>query len=78
MLNRRVLDLVLITFPGTTRVVQQKSQRDVLVATDQEVNNRVYADIADEQELYDYKRKIARELMQDQANAFYKKQKSGL
>ncbi|RDK88900.1 DUF4407 domain-containing protein [Marinirhabdus gelatinilytica] len=59
-------------------VVQQKSQRDVLVATDQEVNNRVYADIADEQELYDYKRKIARELMQDQANAFYKKQKSVL
>jgi len=59
-------------------VVQQKSQRDILVATDQEVNNRVYADIADEQELYDYKRKIARELMQDQADAFYKKQKGVL
>ncbi len=56
-------------------VVQQKSQRDILVTTDQDVNNRVYADIADEQELYDYKRKIARELMQDQADAFYKKQK---
>jgi hypothetical protein len=59
-------------------VTQQKSQRDILVTTDQEVNNRVYADIADEQELYDYKRKIARELMQDQADAFYKKQKSVL
>ncbi|MAK34776.1 MAG: hypothetical protein CMC15_01180 [Flavobacteriaceae bacterium] len=59
-------------------VTQQKDQRDVLVTTDREVNNRVYADIAEEQELYDYKRKIARELMQDQANAFYKKQKGVL
>jgi len=57
-------------------VVQQKAQRDVLVTTDRDVNNRVYADIAEEQELYDYKRKKARELMQMQADAFYKKQKS--
>ncbi len=59
-------------------VSQQKAQRDVLVTTDREVNNRVYADIAEEKELYDYKRKIARELMQMQADAFYKKQKSVL
>ncbi|MFT5238987.1 MAG: hypothetical protein ACI9M9_002605 [Flavobacteriaceae bacterium] len=57
-------------------VAQQKTQREVLVTTDREVNNRVYADIAEEQELYDYKRKRARELMQLQADAFYKKQKS--
>ena len=57
-------------------VVQQKRQREVLVTTDREVNNRVYADIAEEQELYDYRRKKARELMQLQADAFYKKQKS--
>ena len=54
---------------------QQKAQREILVTTDRDVNNRVYTDIADEKEIYDYKRKIARELMQDQANAFYKKQK---
>lgn len=60
----------------TTWVTQQKSQRDILVSTDREVNNRVYADIAEEQELYDYKRNKARELMQMQADAFYKKQKS--
>jgi hypothetical protein len=59
-------------------VVQQKTQRDVLVTTDRDLNNRVYADIAEEQELYDYKRKKARELMQMQADAFYKKQKSVL
>ncbi|RMA66419.1 DUF4407 domain-containing protein [Ulvibacter antarcticus] len=57
-------------------VTQQKAQREVLVTTDRDLNNRVYADIAEEQELYDYKRKKARELMQLQADAFYKKQKS--
>lgn len=56
-------------------VVQQKQQRGVLMTTDSEVNNRVYADITEEQELYDYKRKMARELMQQQADAFYAKQK---
>jgi hypothetical protein len=59
-------------------VGQQKSQRDILAATDKEINNRVYADIAEEQELYDYKRARARELMQQQADAFYRKQKSVL
>ncbi|MBX2826795.1 MAG: DUF4407 domain-containing protein [Flavobacteriaceae bacterium] len=53
---------------------QQKTQREILVATDRDVNNRVYEDIAEEKELYDYKRRIARQLMQEQANAFYKKQ----
>lgn len=57
-------------------VAQQKEQQKILITTDQEVNNRVYGDIAEEQELYNYKRKIARELMQDQADAFYKRQKS--
>lgn len=56
-------------------VSQQKMQRDILVNTDRDLNNRVYADIAAEQELYDYKRKKARELMQLQADSFYEKQK---
>lgn len=59
-------------------VTQQKAQREILVATDRDVNNRVYADIAEEQEIYDYKRQIARSLMEDQAQAFYKKQKGVL
>ena len=54
---------------------QQAQQRTVMLDTDTNVNNRVYADIAEEDELYDYKRKKARELMQLQADAFYKKQK---
>ncbi len=54
---------------------QQAQQREVLFQTDINVNNRVYSDIAEEQELYDYKRKKARELLKLQADAFYKKQK---
>lgn len=55
-------------------VTQQKTQRDFVVSTDREISNQVYADIAKDQELYNYKRKKARELMQMQADAFYKKQ----
>ena len=55
-------------------VTQQKQQQTILTQTDKELNNRVYKDIANEEELYTYKKKIARELMQKQADAFYKKQ----
>ena len=54
---------------------QLAHQRDVLRQTDSHVNNRVYADIAEEEEIYQYKREKARELMQLQADAFFKKQK---
>lgn len=55
---------------------QQAHQREVILQTDMQINNRVYEDIADEQELYNYKRKKAREIMELQADSFYKKQKS--
>ncbi len=58
-----------------TWVTQQENQQKIIVTTDQAVNNRVYADIADEEELYAYKRNIARNLLQVQADAFYNKQK---
>lgn len=54
---------------------QQKAQRKIIVSTDLDINNRVYDDIAQEEELYDYKRKKARELMQLQADAFFNKQR---
>jgi len=53
---------------------QQAQQRKMMLQTDISINNRVYEDIAEEDELYEYKRKKARELMQLQADAFYKKQ----
>ncbi|MGJ5642576.1 DUF4407 domain-containing protein [Formosa sp. S-31] len=56
-------------------VSQQVNQRQLIVDTDATVNNKVYNDISEEDELYQYKKKKARELMQIQADAFYQKQK---
>lgn len=59
-------------------VDQQVAERKLLVSTDNEINNRVYTEIADEEEVMNYKRKKARELMQHQADAFLNKQKGVL
>lgn len=55
--------------------MQQVAERRILVKTDNDINNRVYTEIADEEEVMNYKRQKARELMQHQADAFLKKQK---
>ena len=61
-----------------TWVEQKVNERNVLLQTDIAINNKVYNDIAEEDELYQYKRKKARELMQLQADAFFKHQKNAL
>ncbi|WP_431133768.1 DUF4407 domain-containing protein [Psychroserpens mesophilus] len=61
-----------------TWVEQKVSERKTLLKTDQTLNNKIYSDIAEEDELYAYKRKKARELMQLQADAFFKHQKNAL
>ncbi len=61
-----------------TWVEQKVSEREILLKTDRALNNKIYNDIAEEEELYTYKRKKARELMQLQADAFFKNQKSAL
>ena len=59
-------------------VSQQVAERQLLIKTDNDINNKVYTEIADEEEVMNYKRKKARELMQHQADAFLKKQKGVL
>ena len=59
-----------------TNMLQNKNQREAMLKTDYAINDRIYSDIKDEEELYTYKRKKARELMQLQADAFYKQQKN--
>ena len=59
-----------------TRVLQNKNQREAMLQTDYAINDRIYNDIKQEDALYTYKRKKARELMQLQADAFYKQQKN--
>lgn len=61
-----------------TWTTQKLREREMLLAADNDLNNRVYNDIADEEEVFNYKRKKAKELMQLQADAFFKNQKAGL
>ncbi len=58
-----------------TWVTQKENQRSNVLATDTILNEKIYNDIADEDELYNYKKQKAREIMQFQADAFYKSQK---
>lgn len=53
---------------------QNKNQRDTLLKTDYAINDRIFADIENEEELYKYKKKITEELMKKQQEAFYNKQ----
>ena len=61
-----------------TWTMQKVAERKLLPKTDNDINNKVYTEIADEEEVMNYKRKKARELMQLQADAFFKNQKSAL
>ncbi|WP_179004505.1 DUF4407 domain-containing protein [Winogradskyella forsetii] len=61
-----------------TWTMQKVAERKLLLKTDNEINNKVYTEIADEEDVMNYKRKKARELMQLQADAFLEKQKSML
>jgi hypothetical protein len=58
-----------------TWVQQKVHQRKTLLQTDVALNTKVYADLAEEEEIYLHKRKKARELMQLQSDAFYNLQK---
>ncbi|WP_179021762.1 DUF4407 domain-containing protein [Winogradskyella forsetii] len=59
-----------------TWTMQKVAERKLLLKTDNEINNKVHTEIADEEDVMNYKRKKARELMQLQADAFLEKQKS--
>jgi len=57
-----------------TWVAQKEQQRNVVLQADFDINNSVYRDLSEEEELYNYKKKIAREMMKKQQDAFYKRQ----
>jgi hypothetical protein len=61
-----------------TLVQQQVQQREQMLKADIAIDYKVYKDIAEEEELYTYKQKIARDLMKLQADSFYKKQQKML
>ena len=59
-------------------LAQNKYQRDLLVKTSAEMHDKVYADIAEDKNLYDLQRKNATELLDLQSNSFVEKQKATL
>ena len=54
---------------------QKAQQRATALETDNIINDRVYTDISNEEELYAYKRRLARDLLKQQQNAFYSSQR---
>jgi hypothetical protein len=49
-------------------------QRNTLLKADNALNDKVYEDLASEEEIYAYKKRIARDVLKKQQEAFYNKQ----
>ncbi len=61
-----------------TWVTQKVEQRKLLLSTDGVLNEKIYSDIKDEEELYRYKKEKAEELLRLQADSFHNVQVKGL
>ena len=55
-------------------VIQKENQRLNVLNTDNTLNHAIYNELAEEEELYNYKKQKAREILQMQADAFHKSQ----
>jgi len=55
-------------------VTQQKNQRAAHLQTDTALNEKVYYDVAEDEEVYAYKKQKAKDLLKLQSDSFYKKQ----
>jgi hypothetical protein len=59
-------------------ITQDKYQRELLVKTSAAMHEKVYADIADDREIFNKQRMAVKELMELQTNSFLEKQKKTL
>lgn len=59
-------------------IAQNRYQSELQRKTDAEIYDKVYADIKDDKELYNYKKKGATELLKLQADGFVEKQKKSM
>jgi len=55
-------------------VTQQKNQRKSVLETDTGLNEKVYYDVAEDEEVYAYKKQKAKDLLKLQTDSFFKKQ----
>ncbi len=56
-------------------IQQQVDQREKIADTDIDINTKIYDDLKSEEDLYNYKHKIATDLMKLQADTFFQNQK---
>lgn len=61
-----------------TWATQKVGQLEKVLATDTLLNNKIYSEIAEEEEIYKYKKQKAEELLRLQANAFHEGQVKSL
>ena len=61
-----------------SNIEQNNYQRKLQLATDANIYDKVYSNLNDERELYDYKYKRAKELLQLQSDAFLEKEKNAM
>ncbi|MEG3657513.1 DUF4407 domain-containing protein [Arenibacter palladensis] len=61
-----------------TWVTQKVGQREKVLETDTLLNQKIYSEIAEEEEIYKYKKQKAEELLKLQANAFHEVQVKSL
>ncbi|UCE93201.1 MAG: DUF4407 domain-containing protein [Flavobacteriaceae bacterium] len=59
-------------------VSQQKNQREAVMQTDTTLNEKVYYDVAEDEEIYEYKRNKAKDILKLQSDSFYRKQRDVL
>lgn len=69
-------DLKLQDMESTVKswVIQKENQRLHVLKTDNTLNHTIYNELTEEEELYNYKKQKAREILQIQADAFHKSQ----
>ena len=60
------------------RVLQKENEFNKLLKADAAIQNRVYDDIAEEDELYNYKKQKAQDLIQLRTDSFFNFHKKGL
>lgn len=57
---------------------QQQAQRKLVMDADHSINVKIYEELSTEEEIYQYKKQKARELLQFQADSFYQISKKGI
>ncbi|XLS29734.1 DUF4407 domain-containing protein [Flavobacteriaceae bacterium M23B6Z8] len=78
--DRGVYDMKLEDYENTIKanVTQKNQERQNMTEASFAMNDKIYKDITEDSELYDYKKQKAKAVLEMQADAFYNRQKSSL